>query len=140
MAENIGAAGLAAPTLITDGFSLLSGAAVFKRFHFDDRATIMISKVSGSDVSIAYARLFGYYGEHVEDDGPASWGPMGPGTNADRGKLNLAGVIGEVETTKILLLEDVDGLRVVERVAIALGAIGGTLPVVNVDLILRRQT
>ncbi len=139
LAENVGAAGLAAPTLVTDGFDLLVGPAVFKRFHFDDRGAIMISKVSGTGVSIASARLFGYYSEHAGGDGPASWGPMGPGTNADRGKLNLGGVIGEVETTKILLLEDVDGLLVVERIAVALGAIAGTLPVVNVDLILKRR-
>lgn len=139
LAENVGALGLAAPTLITDGFNLLSGAAVFKRFIFADRGAIMISKVSGTGVSIASARLFGYYGEHVEGDGPASWGAMGPGTNADRGKLNLAGVIGEVETTKILLLEDVDGLLAIERIAVGLGVISGTLPVVNVDLILTRR-
>lgn len=145
LAENVGAAGLAAPTVVGDGFDLLSGPAVFKRFVFDDRGTIMVSAADGCgpDVSIASARLYGFYSEHLAAAGPEGWGPMGPGTAANRGLLNqpASGVIAQVGTSPILLLEDVDGLLTVERIAVALGAISVSSgdALVNVDLIFKRR-
>jgi len=145
LAENVGAAGLAAPATVGDGFDLLSGAAVFKRFVFDDRGTIMVSAAPGCGptVSIASAKLFGFYSEHLADVGPEGWGPMGPGSATNRGLLNqaAAGVIAQVGTSPILLLEDVDGLLTVERIAVALGAItvGSGEALVNVDLIFKRR-
>jgi hypothetical protein len=146
LAENIGAGGLAAPTTPGDGFDLLGGPAIFKRFVFADRGTIVVSKAPGCGpgVSIASARIFGFYNEHLATFGPEGWGPMGPGSVADRGKLNqgAAGVIAEITGSTIMLLEDVDGLLTIERIAVALGAItvssGDAL--VNVDLILKRRT
>jgi hypothetical protein len=145
LAENVGGAGLAAPALPTDGFDLLSGRAVFKRFVFDDKGAIMVSAAPGCGpgVSIASAKLYGFYSEHDDGVGPEGWGPMGPGSAANRGLLNQAagGVIAQVGTAPILLLEDVDGLLTIERIAVALGAItvssGNAL--VNVDLVFKRR-
>lgn len=147
LAENVGAGGLAAPDDPGDGFDLLgSTPAVFKRFVFADLGAIIISKAAtcGPGVSIASARLFGFYNEHLANAGPEGWGPMGPGTSADRGKLNQAagGVIAEITGQPILLLEDVDGLLTIERIAVGLGAItvSSGVAAVNVDLILKRRT
>lgn len=140
IAENVGAGGIAAPTLITDGFDLLSGSGAFKRFPFDDRGVLMVSRVTGSNLSVASIRAFGYYGEHVVGAGPASWGPMGPGPAATRGLMNLGGVIAQVGTTDIMLLDDLDGLHAIERIAFGMGAITGDAPIaVNLDLILKRR-
>lgn len=138
--EGAGASGIAAPSLATDGIDLAAIAGVF---DFEDVAAIRIWKTAGSSLSIASARVAGYGIDAAGGNSPSGWGPMGTGSATLRGELNggaaIAEVTGYTTAPAILLLQEVDGLHYVDRIAVELGAITGSSPAVNVDLILSRR-
>lgn len=140
IASAVPAAGSSAPTLETQGISLAEVMAVFP---FEDTADIIISAPGGAAASIASARVVGFVKEQETGLGPNAWGPLGAGPatgDGARGMLNEGTAIEQVTGYPILLIEEIDGLRAVDRLDVVLGAISGTIPNgVNVDLRLRRR-
>lgn len=139
LVDGVGAGGAAVPSLESDGFSLVD---ITREFRFEDRGLIMIHKAgNGIVIELASATVYGFYAERAVGDGPSDWGPLGAASGAiAAGALNEAAVITQVGTRKILLLESVGGMRTIDRIAVATGAItaGGGDIVVHVDLILTR--
>jgi hypothetical protein len=139
LVDGVGAGGQAAPATADDGFSLVD---ITREFRFEDRGLIMIHKAgNGTAIELASAMVYGYYAEREVGAGPSDWGPLGAASGAiTAGSLNEAAVITQVGTRKILLLESVGGMRTIDRIAVATGAItaGAGDIVVHVDLILTR--
>jgi len=131
--------GEAAPTAADDGYSLVD---ITREFRFEDQGLILIHTTdAATEVSVASADVYGFYGEQEEGEGPNDWGTLGAaGGGIASGALNEGAAIDQRGTNKILLLESIGGMRSIERIAVALGAISAATgsPVVHVDLILTR--
>lgn len=139
LVDGAGAAGADAPSDPADGYSLVD---ITREFRFEDQGLIMIHTDGvATEVSIASADVYGFYGEQEAGEGPNDWGPLGAaGGGIAAGALNEGAAIDQRATSKIMLLESIGGMRSIERVAVALGAISAAVgdPVVHVDLILTR--
>lgn len=136
--EGVGASGAAAPSGATAGLDM-SEVATNVQGGVEDVGAIVISKAAGSSVSIASARAFGFFAERENGAGPNGWGPLGTGSTSGRGLLNGGAAIDEVDSNAILLIEQVFGLWLPDRIGVALGAIGGSDPSVNVDIVFRKR-
>lgn len=139
LVDGAGVGGEDAPSDSADGYSLVG---ITREFRFEDQGLIVIhTDGAATEVSIASADVYGFYGEQVEGAGPNDWGPLGAGSGGiASGALNEGGIVDQRGTHKIMLLESIGGMRSIERIAVALGAISASSgdPVVHVDLILTR--
>ena len=94
-----------------------------------DTAAIRIYETAGSGViTIASARLL------LFDATSGKVFPAGIGTDADKGKLNVAGAFGETGTDQLRHQELLSYPGHSDGIQIALGTFGGTSPTFNVDL------
>jgi hypothetical protein len=141
LVDGVGAGGEAVPSTPENGYSLVG---ITREFKFEDQGLIMIHTDGvATEVSIASADVYGFYGEKEEGEGPNDWGPLGAGGGGiASGALNEGAAVDQRGTSKIMLLESIGGMRSIERIAVALGAITAATgdPVVHVDLILTRAS
>lgn len=138
LAEGVGAAGQARPTGASDATSVAMSkiTAVFN--PDEDQAAIAVYNTAGSGaVSVPYVRLWGRFdylvGVVAADE---EWFPTGTGTDADKGKINKAAAMGETSTDLVRHAEMLNGALLFDRVGVEVGAVAGTGPAVNVDLII----
>ena len=125
--DGAGAGGVAAPSAATDGVEMPKNQQTLAT----ERCAVAISDRSGSGtLSITYAKIWGYI-KFLN-----KWFPLGTGADADRGKLNEGIALGEVAADDLRLIEEVGDLSLFDRVAVELNAVGGTSPVIDVDIII----
>lgn len=120
-----------APSAATDGFAL------------DDlklgyvpalEIEIQIASDAGSGVmTCSYARVWGYNAT------TARWFPVGTGSDADKGKLNNAAVLGETGTDAIRHAELFLFPGLFDRIYIELGVFGGAATALDVDVVFPRN-
>lgn len=98
---------------------------------FPQACQVLVYNTAGTNpVSVSYVRLWGYNAE------AARAFPLGTGADADRGKLNLAGSIGEVDTDHARLAEVVLYLGMWDGIQAEVGVTAGTgAEAFNVDLL-----
>lgn len=126
-----------APTASTDGVPWSEGAdhaphGVLSKEA--ERCLVAVYESSGSGtLSIGYVKIWGYLASIDK------WFPIGTGADADRGKLNDRLAIGEVAADDLRLIEVLSDVTVFDRLHAELDTVGGTSPVLNVDLIIPRH-
>lgn len=95
---------------------------------------VQLYSTAGSDVmTLSYARLWGYNATS------AKWFPVGPGMDADKGKLNAGLAFGETATDEIRHEEMVSWPTLFDRIYVELGVFGGTATALSVDIVVPRN-
>lgn len=122
---------VAAPSAATSGVALEGWSHQLRQ---TERMFLAITDRSGTGtLNFSYAKLWGY----LVDLG--KWFPLSTGADADRGKLNDGGAIGEVAADDLRLIEVLCDVGVFDRLAVEIGTVTGTNPVFDVDLVIPRS-
>lgn len=99
-------------------------------FRFPDYSTILLYETAGSGtMTLSYARVVCY----SKTAGKLFY--PGPGLDADKGKLNLAGALGETGSDTLRHMELFAYPGHCDGIQVQLGTFGGTNPTYNVDWI-----
>ncbi len=98
-----------------------------------DRAALVIASTAGSGTMTATFRLWGRL-----PIGGGLWFPLGPGTDALKGTLNLETAIGETGADTLRHSEVIENLGLFDRLYLEITAIGGTSTAVTAWVVVRR--
>lgn len=143
LAENVGAAGLAAPNSADDGFDLVDFRETYGGKFDTEQARLVVSKVGGTDVTVASVTQHRMLASREEGDDldvwdatDTAWSSAGSGSDLEESTgvkiLHRPVTASGAELPGLCLA----GLDKFDRVAVSVGVVGGTdTPVVNVDAI-----
>lgn len=138
--EDIAAANSTLPT-VTPALSATPTSTQFfdlsklgNGFVFPEDSTIQISEsgTSSGALTIAYVRVWLY------DAVTGKSYPAGTGTDADKGKINGGAALGVTATDRLRHREPLLFLGHADGIQLEVGAIGGTTPTFNLDLVIPR--
>lgn len=111
-----------APTTVAHGVDIIDIAAT-------NVGSLQVHSTAGSDTMTCTLRMWGWSPEHLK------WLPLGPGVDADKGKINLVSALGETGTDLIAHEETFQHFRMFTRLEAQVTAIGGTATAITVKLV-----
>ena len=117
-----------APSSASDGVAITALTYTPPGIQRANAAVLHVWSTAGSGTMDATFRLWGYIAA------VSKWFPLGTGTGATKGVINVGAAIDETGTDALRHAEVVDGLRAFSRVALQVTAIGGTSTAVSAAL------